>query len=145
MNDFDFKRPDPMVFTSDEPQVMIIDDVKATRDILRDMLKEMGLNLIVEASDGREALEKLKKHRAQLIICDHIMNDMSGLDLLHQLRNHPYLVDIPFIVVSSCSDVNVIDTALELGADDYIVKPVSFRLFRRKICDVLRRRSAAVS
>jgi len=131
-------------YTSDEPQVLIVDDVSATRAMLRDMLAEMGLNDIVEAQNGREALEKLKHQRAQLIICDNAMREMSGLDLLYQLKNHPYLVDIPFIVVSSNDDREVIDTAFELGADDYLVKPVSFQFFRQKIVDVLRRRASTV-
>lgn len=124
----------------EEPQVMVIDDISATRTILKDMLIEMGFKDIVEAKNGKDALEKLRKHRAQLIICDNMMDGMSGLDLLYQLRNHAYLVDIPFIVVSSCGDVPVIDTALDLGAEDYILKPISFKLFKRKVFDVLRRR-----
>ena len=124
-----------------EPQVMVVDDVPATRELLRDMLAEMGFTSIVEAVSGRDALKKLQQHRAQLIICDQVMEDMSGLDLLYQLRNHPYLVDIPFIVVSGCGDVPVIDAALDLGADDYILKPLSFKLFKRKVFDVLLRRS----
>lgn len=124
----------------EEPQVMVIDDISATRTILKDMLLEMGFKDIVEAKNGKDALEKLRKHRAQLIICDNMMDGMSGLDLLYQLRNHAYLVDIPFIVVSSCGDVPVIDTALDLGAEDYILKPISFKLFKRKVFDVLRRR-----
>jgi CheY-like chemotaxis protein len=130
---------------TEEPQVLVIDDVPATRLILKDMLSEIGFHTIAEASDGREALEKLKRHRAQLIICDHVMKDMSGLDLLDQLRNHPYLVDIPFILVSACREVSFIDTALELGADDYIPKPISFELFKRKVIDVAVRRAACVS
>ena len=124
----------------EEPQVLIVDDIASTRAILRDMLQELGFSQIMEASDGREALEKLKKHGAQLIIRDHMMKDMSGLDLLNQIRNHPYLVDIPCIMVSAVGDIPVIETALELGASDYIVKPISFQLLRRKISDVLRRR-----
>jgi len=122
-----------------EPQVMIVDDIPGTREILRDMLEEMGFKHIVEASDGREALEKLQKERAQLIICDYMMKDMSGLDLLSQIRNHPYLVDIPFIVVSAVGDAPGIETAKQLGAAEYIVKPLSFQLLRRKVGDVLRR------
>ena len=125
---------------SEEPQVLVVDDIAATRAIMRDMLYEMGFTSVVEAADGREALEILKDSRAQLIICDHMMEDVSGLDLLYQLRNHAYLVDIPSIVVSSCADVTVVETALDLGAADYIVKPISFKLFRRKIVDVLSRR-----
>lgn len=129
----------------EEPQVMIVDDISGTRVILRDMLKEMGFKDIVEANSGEDALAKLKKHRAQLIICDNMMGGMSGLDLLYQLSNYAYLVDIPFIVISSNGEVPVIDTALDLGADDYILKPISFKLFKRKIFDVLRRRASSVA
>jgi two-component system, chemotaxis family, chemotaxis protein CheY len=125
---------------AEEPQVMIVDDIPGTREIIRDMLQEIGFTRITEAGDGREALEKLKGERAQLIICDYVMKDMSGLDLLHQLRNHPYLVDVPFIMVSAVGDVPVIEAALNLGASDFIVKPISFQLLRRKITDVLRRK-----
>jgi len=127
-----------------EPQVMVVDDVPATRELLRDMLKEMGFTSVVEAESGRDALEKLQGDRAQLIICDQVMKDMCGLDLLDQIRNHPYLVDIPFIIVSGCGEVPVIDAALDLGADDYLLKPLSFKLFKRKIYDVLLRRSEKV-
>lgn len=126
----------------DSPCVMVIDDVPETRMLLRDMLEEMGFLSVIEASNGRDALEKLKSKPAHLILCDHVMEEMSGLDLLSQLRNHPYLVDIPFIVVSAVGDVPVIETALDLGADDYLMKPVSFQLLRRKVSDVLRRRCA---
>jgi two-component system chemotaxis response regulator CheY len=129
----------------EEPQVMIVDDVSATRVILKDMLTEMGFKDIVEAKSGEDALTKLKRHRAQLIICDNMMDGMSGLDLLYQLRNYAYLVDIPFIVISSNGEVPVVDTALDLGADDYIMKPISFKLFKRKVADVLRRRAASVA
>ncbi len=126
----------------DSPCVMVIDDVPETRMLLRDMLEEMGFLSVIEASNGRDALEKLKSNPAHLILCDHVMEEMSGLDLLSQLRNHPYLVDIPFIVVSAVGDVPVIETALDLGADDYLMKPVSFQLLRRKVSDVFRRRCA---
>ncbi|MEI6517615.1 MAG: response regulator [bacterium] len=126
----------------DSPCVMVIDDVPETRMLLRDMLEEMGFLSVIEASNGRDALEKLKSKPAHLILCDHVMEEMSGLDLLSQLRNHPYLVDIPFIVVSAVGDVPVIETALDLGADDYLMKPVSFQLLRRKVSDVFRRRCA---
>jgi two-component system chemotaxis response regulator CheY len=130
--------------TLDEPQVLIVDDVPATRAMLRDMLLEMGFNDIIEAGDGKDALETLKNHRAQLIICDNAMVQMSGLDLLYQLRNHPYLVDIPFIVISSNDERDFIDAAFELGADDYLVKPINFKFFKRKVVDVLRRRTSSM-
>jgi CheY-like chemotaxis protein len=130
---------------SDEPQVMIIDDVPATRALLRDMLEEIGYSSIVEAGTSEEALTQLKRKRTKLIICDYMMEEASGLDFLRELRTHPYLEDVPVIVVSSCTDVPVIEAALELGADDYIVKPISFKLFSQKIADVVRRRQLAAT
>jgi two-component system chemotaxis response regulator CheY len=127
-----------------EPKVLIVDDVAATRAILRDMLLEMGFKDIMEAGDGKEALEKLHKNRTQLIICDKAMRQMSGLDLLAQVRNCNDFENIPFIVVSCCDDREVMEAAFDLGADDYIVKPVNFQFFKRKIVDVLQRRASAI-
>lgn len=124
----------------DKPSVMVVDDVPETRAILGDMLRDIGFNTVVEASDGVEALEKLKKERAHLILCDHRMERMSGLDLLSQLRNHPYLVDIPFIVVSAVSEAPVMATALDLGAEEYLLKPIGFSELRDKVIEVIRRR-----
>ena len=126
---------------SEEPQVMIIDDVPATRTLIRDMLQEMGYTAIVEAASSDEALSRLLKKRAKLIICDYMMEEASGLDFVRELRSHPYLEDVPVLIVSSCSDVPIIEAALELGADDYILKPISFKLFSQKVRDVLQRRA----
>ena len=126
---------------SEEPQVMIIDDVPATRTLIRDMLQEMGYTAIVEAASSDEALSRLLKKRAKLIICDYMMEEASGLDFVRELRSHPYLEDVPVLIVSSCSDAPIIEAALELGADDYILKPISFKLFSQKVRDVLQRRA----
>lgn len=126
---------------SEEPQVMIIDDVPATRMLVRDMLGEMGYTDIIEAGSSLDAIAQLKKKRAKLVICDYIMEEGTGLDFVRELRSHPYLEDVPVIIVSSCGDVPVIEAALELGADDYVVKPISFKLLSQKVQDVMQRRS----
>ena len=126
----------------DSPSIMIIDDVPETRALIGDMLREMGFHSVIEAGDGGEALEKLKEERAHLILCDHRMAGMSGLDLLSQFRIHPYLVDIPFIVVSAVTETPVIETALDLGADEYLVKPIGFTQLRDTVANVIRRRCA---
>ena len=124
----------------EEPQVLIVDDVEGTREILRDMLKEMGIERVAEAHSGAQALELLQRHRAQLIICDYMMQNGTGLDLLARLQNHPYLVDIPFIMLSAVSEGPIVEAAMDLGAADYLVKPLCFKLLKKKITDVLRRK-----
>lgn len=117
---------------SDLP-VLIIDDIKSARALLSDMLKELGFSQCIEARDGQEALEKLKTTPVQLILCDFLMDGMSGIDFLNELRLHSELQHPPVIFVSAVGDVSSVEAAMERGATDYLVKPVSFRKFRRKI------------
>lgn len=126
----------------DQPCVMVVDDIPEVRAILGDMLRDMGFSTVLEAGDGQEALLKLRESRAHLIVCDQRMDGMTGLDLLNQIRNHPYLVDIPFIVISAVSDAPLIETAFDLGAADFIIKPVDFRELRERVGETLRRRCA---
>ena len=122
----------------EEPQVMIIDDMLASRAIVKDMLAEMGITRVAEAADGREALVKLQQHRAQLIICDLIMDEMHGASLLSQLKKHATLHKIPFVMMSSCSDEPIIKAALLMGAKDFLVKPLAFKTFRERVLKVVR-------
>jgi two-component system chemotaxis response regulator CheY len=122
-----------------EPQVLIVDDLPSTRLLLTDMVQEMGFTEVEVAADGREALNKLRAHGAKLVICDHSMRGMTGLELLAALRDSPTLGDIPVIMLSSNRDTPIIESALELGAADYMVKPISFKLLKMKIFDVMQR------
>lgn len=125
----------------EEPQVMLIEDVLGTRTVLKDMLAEMGITRVMEASDGCEAFEKIRKCGAQLILCDLYMDDMNGAQLLRELKKHTRLANIPFIVVSACDDGPVIKAARDLGAAEYIVKPVGLRELQQTIAKVLRQRT----
>ena len=117
---------------SDLP-VLIIDDIKSARELLRDMLGELGFAKCIEARNGSEALETLKSTPVQLILCDFLMDGMSGIDFLNQLREHVELQHPPVIFVSAVGDVSSVEAAMKRGATDYLVKPVSFRKFKRKI------------
>jgi DNA-binding response OmpR family regulator len=101
------------------------------------MLEEIGYEHVVEAADGREALEILGRTPVQLMLCDQVMNDMSGRELLLRLREIPYLRDTPVIMVSALSDVAEVEAAMSLGASDYLIKPLSFRKLRRKVTEVI--------
>jgi two-component system chemotaxis response regulator CheY len=122
--------------------VLVIEDMASTRALLRDMLVSLGFHRISMARNGLEALQKLGAQAFDLIISDHCMDGMSGTELLRALRNNERYADVPFIMVSSMRDAPVIDSALNLGVDDYIAKPISMALLQRKIEDVFRRRAA---
>ena len=127
-----------MTYPASQPlPILIVDDVEATRALIRDMLEEMGYYHIIEAPDGREALEILCQTPVQLMLCDQVMNDMSGQELLLRLRENPRLRDTPVIIVSALSDVAEVESAMNLGASDYLIKPLSFRKLRRKVTEII--------
>jgi two-component system chemotaxis response regulator CheY len=127
-----------------DSKVLIVDDMASTRGLIKDMLRELGFTNVSMARNGREALQKVQEENADLVISDQLMDDMTGTELLEALRKDPKLADIPFIMVSAVRDAPAIDSALDLGVDDYIAKPISMGLLQRKISDVFRRRSATV-
>ncbi len=113
--------------------VLVIDDIRSARAVLNDMLKELGFESTVEARDGVEALATLKSTEVQLILCDFLMEGMNGVEFLEELKKTCTNNPPPVIFVSALGDVASVEVALKLGAADYLVKPVSFGKFRRKI------------
>jgi CheY-like chemotaxis protein len=113
--------------------VLVIDDVRSARAVISDMLKDMGFESTVEAKNGIEALSVLESTDVQLILCDFMMEGMNGVEFLAQLRESCPDSQPPVIFVSSLGDVSSVEAAMELGAIDYLVKPVSFRKFRRTV------------
>ena len=127
-----------------DSKVLIVDDMASTRGLIKDKLRELGFTNVSMARNGREALNKIQLENTDLVISDQLMDDMTGTELLEALRKDPKMADIPFIMVSAVRDAPAIDSALDLGVDDYIAKPISMGLLQRKIADVFRRRSATV-
>ena len=123
-----------------DQHILVIDDMSSTRALLRDMLTSLGFENVSTARNGVDALYKINEQEVDLILSDQVMDGMTGTELLEMIRKIPELSAIPFIMVSSVRDAPMIDTALNLGVDDYLVKPVSMGLLQRKIEDVFRRR-----
>jgi two-component system chemotaxis response regulator CheY len=128
-----------------QSKVLVIDDMSWTRALLRDMLVSLGFERVYLARNGVDALQKIAGQGFDLIICDQIMDGMTGTELLETLRSNSRYTDVPFIMVSSVREAPVIDHALNLGVDDYLAKPISIGLLQQKIEDVFRRRSATCS
>jgi CheY-like chemotaxis protein len=102
------------------------------------MLTELGFTSFLEARDGKEALEILHTKPVQLIFCDNLMDGMSGLEFIASLRQGQDFRQVPVIFVSAVGEVSTVEDAMENGAADYLVKPISFRKLRRKVEDALR-------
>src|SRR5205085_1477137 len=118
------------------PRVLIVDDEPAIRESLAFALKRDGF-AIVEAGSLREA--QAESANADLIVLDLVLPDGNGLDFLRSLRAHS---DVPVIVLTSRDEETDRVVGLEMGADDYVLKPFSPREVGARVRAVLRRAAA---
>ncbi len=113
--------------------VLIVDDYSTMVRIIRNLLKQLGFRDIDDASDGSQALAKMRERKYGLVISDWNMEPMTGYDLLKEARQDPELTTTPFIMVTAESKPeNVID-AKRAGVSNYIVKPFNAQTLKSKI------------
>ena len=103
--------------------VLVVDDFKTMRRIVRQALKGMGFQSIDEAEDGKIALQKLQQGSYQLIISDWNMPNMMGIDLLKAVRADTRLRAIPVLMLTAESQKENVLEAARAGVSNYIVKP----------------------
>ncbi|HXY54853.1 MAG TPA: response regulator [Nitrospirota bacterium] len=103
--------------------VLIVEDSKAIRSMMRVSLEEMGEFFAVEAGNGFEALKTLPTRRFNLIITDINMPDINGLELISFVKSNAAYKDIPLIIVSTEKSEEDQKRGIALGATGYVVKP----------------------
>jgi two-component system, chemotaxis family, chemotaxis protein CheY len=115
-------------------KALIVDDSKSTRMILGRILLELGYE-VCEAVNGEDALKVIesKKAAVNLVLVDWSMPEMNGLDLVKHLRQNPELASLKVIMVTTETDVDHIVSALEAGANEYIMKPFTKDIIRDKL------------
>jgi two-component system chemotaxis response regulator CheY len=118
-------------------KVLIVDDYKTMLRIIRNLLKQIDFNNVDEASDGAEALGKLRAGGFGLVISDWNMQPMTGLQLLQEVRADARLKGLPFIMVTAESKAENVVVAKQAGVSNYIVKPFNAETLREKIEKVL--------
>jgi len=114
-------------------RALVIDDVRAARAVLVDMLSELGLQNCLQAASGREALGILKQESVDLIFCDFMMFEMDGPQFLVELAQIKLMRSPQVIFVSSLSDEQSMREVSALGVNHYIVKPVNFKELRNVV------------
>ena len=117
--------------------VLIVDDYKTMLRIIRNLLKQIDFNNVEEATDGSEALAKLKTGHYGLVISDWNMQPMTGLELLTEVRQDPKLKTLPFIMITAESKIENVVAAKQAGVSNYIVKPFNAETLKGKIEKVL--------
>lgn len=104
--------------------VLVVEDEPIVREVLRDTLERAG-HRVLEAGDGLEALAVLSRAPVDLVISDVNMPTMDGYGLYDRVRSRPDWITLPFLMLTAVGDPGRARHALELGVDDYLVKPVT--------------------
>lgn len=112
--------------------ILVVDDNETNCDLLSRQLERQGYT-VTTVTSGQQALSQVAVQAYDLILLDIIMPGMSGLDVLHQLKNHHQWRSIPVIMISALDEVDTIVKCIELGADDYLYKPFDPMLLKARI------------
>jgi DNA-binding response OmpR family regulator len=121
-----------------EPQrgtVLVVDDEPMVREVVITYLEREGF-VVHEASDGRSALSMIETTRPDLVVLDVMLPKVDGFSVLGEVRRHS---DVPVILLTARTEEPDRVLGLELGADDYVVKPFSPRELAARVRTVLRR------
>ncbi|MCB9030232.1 MAG: response regulator [Deltaproteobacteria bacterium] len=119
--------------SSSSINVLIVDDVYATRRILKRLLKKLGYSKLDEAPSGGEAIEKIKNGKYELVVCDFNLGDMDAVQILREVKSDDKLKTIPFVMISSDPSMEQIHESRELGICHYLLKPFDSVRLQEKI------------
>lgn len=124
-------------------RILIVDDEQDICEILQYNLETEGYE-VVTANSAEEALE-LPLHEFSLILLDVMMGEMSGFQMARRLKDSPATAQIPIIFITALDGEDHLVKGLNIGADDYIAKPLSMKEVKARVRAVLRRTTQASS
>ena len=118
--------------------ILVVDDERTLRETLAEGLEEEGF-AVFQAADGREAVEAFRRHHPDLILLDLMLPELSGTEVCRIIRAES---SVPILMLTAKSAEIDKVVGLELGADDYVTKPFSFRELLARVRALLRRAEA---
>ncbi len=113
--------------------ILIVDDFATMRKVIRNLLKQVGYENIMEADNGEAGLAVLKSHKIDFVISDWNMPVMTGLDLLKSVRADADICKTPFLMVTAEALKENVVAAVKAGVSNYIVKPFTAEVLNEKI------------
>ena len=118
--------------------ILVVDDNEMNRSLLARHLQRLGHTFDL-AEDGVEAMNILQNGKVDLVLLDLIMPRMDGFQVLKQIKGNPDLQHLPVIMLSAESELDSINRCIDLGAEDYLLKPFNVVLLRSRIAHSLER------
>lgn len=113
-------------------KILIIEDDINVRENVKEILLEEGFD-VFSADNGRDGYQKAIEVLPDLILCDLLMPEMNGYEVIHYIKDNPAVRDVPFIFLTAKVDLDDIRKGMETGADDYITKPFSVKSLLKTI------------
>lgn len=124
------------------PTILVVEDDSALRDTIAYNLQGDGYRVVI-AADGVAALEETVRQPVSLVLLDIMLPRMDGLEVCRRLRAKPETANIPILMLSARGEETDKVVGLELGADDYVTKPFSWKELRARVRALLRRPGVA--
>src|SRR5919199_3164489 len=112
--------------------ILVADDNRVNRLLLGRGVEQQG-HTVVFAEHGREALDLLRRQRFDLMLLDVLMPELDGYQVLAELKLDPHLRDLPVIMTSSLDELDSVARCVEMGAEDYLTKPINPVLLNARI------------
>ena len=122
-----------MALPPPDTKFLVVDDMATMRRIIKTLLDQLGYKNIDEAEDGKEALNKLKAQKYDFVITDWNMPNMTGLELVQEIRKEPDLKHLPVLMVTAEAKKENVIAAIKAGVNNYVVKPFTAETLKEKI------------
>ena len=113
--------------------ILVVDDFSTMRRIVKNCLKQLGFENVVEAEDGQAAWGKIQESSFKLIISDWNMPNMMGIDLLKTVRGDARFKGLPFLMVTAEAQKENVLEAAKAGVSNYIIKPFTADMLQSKL------------
>jgi adenylate cyclase len=123
-----------------DAHILVAEDEDAMRAVLLMMLRTLGYSNLAEVHDGEQALAALREREFDLLITDMQMPAMDGFALLQTIKDDPFMRHLPVIVASGLNQLDAVARCIELGAEDFLPKPVNPTILRARVHASLERK-----
>ncbi len=121
-------------------RVLVVDDIEDNRNLLLRRLSRLGITDVPQAADGRAALDIIRGTTLDLVLLDIMMPVMTGFDVLEAMAAEGRIEHLPVIVISAANEMESVVRAIQLGAEDFLLKPFDPTLLRARVIATLEKK-----